>query len=52
MSNALDETAGGYPEATGSGARWVMVTELTDDGPVSRGNLAYSLSTSSESPQL
>ena len=49
-ANALDEAAGGYPKATGSGASWVMATEFTDDGPVSRGNLVYSVSTSSESP--
>lgn len=49
MSLDLDETAGGYPEVTGSSASWVMLTEFTEAGPVSRGNLVYSLSTSSES---
>ena len=48
-SLALDETARGYPTVTGSSASWVMVTEFTEDGPVSRGNLVYSLSPSSES---
>ena len=47
---ALDLAAGGYPEATGSGASWVMSVQFTEDGPVARGNLVYSLSTSSESP--
>ena len=45
----LDEAAGGYPEPTGSGASWVMTVQFTDDGPVARGILVYSLSTSSES---
>jgi acyl-homoserine-lactone acylase len=48
----FDAAAGGYPEVTGSGSSWVMVTEFTDDGPVSRGILTYSISTDPGSPHF
>ena len=44
--------ADGYPEVTGSSSTWIMATELTDDGPIARGILTYSISTNPNSPHF
>ncbi len=41
--------ADGYPEVDGSSSSWIQATEFTNDGPVVRGILTYSLSTNPES---
>lgn len=42
--------ANGYPDVTGSSGTWIMATEFTDDGPVTKAVLTYSLSANTESP--
>jgi acyl-homoserine-lactone acylase len=41
----------GYPDVS-SGGSWIQATEFTQDGPVSRGFLTYSLSPNPDSPHF
>jgi acyl-homoserine-lactone acylase len=43
--------AAGYPNVS-SGSSWIQATEFTNDGPVSRGILTYSLSPNPDSPHF
>jgi acyl-homoserine-lactone acylase len=43
--------AAGYPDVN-SGSSWIQATEFTENGPVSRGILTYSLSPNPDSPHF
>jgi acyl-homoserine-lactone acylase len=52
MSLDFDPGAQGYPEITGSSASWVMAVELSEQGVTAKGNLTYSQSLNTTSPNF